>query len=194
MTFLTSNDPALILGGLIGLRQLTRELDISTTQREMCHEVVNQTFPLIFNLFTYLQQHEGDEAAEMQLIIVKTLWSVNTAYLPPYLMNDDVFAQWFQILLGLMDRAEPAALATKPPVERAKTAVWRIKKWISFIFRRWLNRYSRVSPGEAKEGHPNATFGPHFMQKYSVPMTQCLLRQVRAKRRFFFLFFFLIGD
>eukprot|EP01122_Echinamoeba_exundans_P010769 TRINITY_DN4098_c0_g1_i2.p1 TRINITY_DN4098_c0_g1~~TRINITY_DN4098_c0_g1_i2.p1 ORF type:complete len:1094 (+),score=314.68 TRINITY_DN4098_c0_g1_i2:54-3335(+) len=181
MSFLTSNEPALIYGGLVALRTLCRALDpIVPEQRALSHQIVDQVFPLLYNLLSHLSQFDAPDSAEMQLLIVKTMWAVCSVQLPPYFQVEATHAQWMQIVFHLMSRPEPASLASLAPDQRAKAAFWKVKKWIGFFFRRQLNRYSRIGPKETDS--PNAAFAPIWMNNYSVPTLNCLLGILHTKR------------
>jgi importin-7 len=181
MGFLTSNDPALIYGGLVAMRTLCRALDpIDEQQRALSHQIVEQVFPLLYKLLSFLQQFDAPDSAEMQLLIVKTMWAVCSVQLPPYFQNETTHAQWMEIIFHLMNRAEPASLSTLPPDQRSKSAFWKVKKWIGFFFRRQLNRYSRIT--ERSKDSANAPFAPIWMNTYSVPTLNCFLGILNSKR------------
>lgn len=182
MGFLTSNDPNLTMGGLLAMRQLCREMDQTRMgDRQLLFDIVAQVFPLLYKLLSHIQQYDAPDSVEMQLTIVKTMWSACAVTLPPYFADPSTHAQWMEIVFNLMNRPEPAYLAALEPAPRARSAFWRVKKWIGFFFRRQLNRYSRISRGHDQS--PNGIFAPIWMNTYSVPTMNCLLSILDHKRR-----------
>eukprot|EP01125_Pyxidicula_operculata_P021827 TRINITY_DN8675_c0_g1_i1.p1 TRINITY_DN8675_c0_g1~~TRINITY_DN8675_c0_g1_i1.p1 ORF type:complete len:1052 (+),score=285.77 TRINITY_DN8675_c0_g1_i1:135-3158(+) len=173
MQFINSQDGAQMHGALYALRVITQRYQYTAEQprREPLYKIVEYTFPVLLPLLEFLEKHDSIESVEMQLLIIKTFYSSTEHNVPAYLINPEISASWFSILLKLLER--PITLPNEPTdsEDKEKWAPWQIKKWISHILDRYFQRYGvvRESDDEASQNFSRffaATFSPKLLESF----------------------------
>ena len=145
-----SSEPDRLYGGLFCLRLLTKCHQYRKERMGPLHQLVAETFPLLFGLLRSILAAPPTVAnSELALLASKTMWSSIQLDLPPLLLQPAALEPWFEVMLGLLAQPAPAEDSPSDPDEASKWPPWKLKKRVVQIMYRVLQRYG--NPATAKE-------------------------------------------
>jgi len=109
--------------------------------RDPLNGIIQQTFPLLMQLMSNLQQQGTLECAEMMKIICKIFYSSTQMTMSRNLASPDVFGQWITLLHNILVRPISEAEQPRDHDERKEYPWWNCKKWVVHIMLRLFQRY-----------------------------------------------------
>ncbi|CAN8285361.1 unnamed protein product [Cochlearia groenlandica] len=155
-----------IYGALFVLRILSRKYEFkSDEERTPVSRIVEETFPLLLNIFNGLVQiaNPSLEIAEFIKLICKIFWSSIYLELPRQLFDLNVFNAWMVLFLGVSERPVPVEGQPLDPELRKSWGWWKVKKWTVHILNRLYSRF-----GDPKLQTPeNKPFAQMFQKNYA---------------------------
>jgi len=126
-----------VSGSLAVLRVLFRRYEFaSEKQRKTMWSVVNSTFPILIQLFNYINTlpTSSDESAELQKLLCKIFWSATNIDFPELLIKDGtLLGNWFECFLTVLRQPVQTSDPSSP--------CWKVKKWVGHISQRILQKY-----------------------------------------------------
>ncbi|EPS68871.1 hypothetical protein M569_05897, partial [Genlisea aurea] len=163
-----------VYGALFVLRILSRKYEFkSDEERIPSHHIVEETFPLLLNIFNRLIQlpNPSVEAADLIKLICKIFWSSIYLELPKQLFDPNTFNAWMILFLNILERPVPAEGQPADPELRKSWGWWKVKKWTVHILNRLYTRF-----GDAKLQNPNnKAFAQMFQKNYAGRILECHL-------------------
>jgi len=182
MSYLTSKDYNLMLGALESLRLVVKKYEYTPPgkgRRKPLQTLIQNTFPVLIQLFNALQTMDSIESAQMQLLLTKIFWSAVNFGIPPYLGEDANLIPWMTCMLQLLQRpvnpqGQPADLE-----ERKEYPWWKCKKWTAMIFNRMLQRW-----GDPKgtDGADQKVFAKKFTTQYAPKILEAMFNILNTLR------------
>ncbi|KAL0710541.1 hypothetical protein Bca4012_017519 [Brassica carinata] len=155
-----------IYGALFVLRILSRKYEFkSDEERIPVTRIVEETFPLLLNIFNRLIQIENPslEIAELMKLICKIFWSSIYLDLPKQLYDINVFNAWMVLFLSVSERPVPVEGQPMDPELRKSWGWWKVKKWTVQILNRIYSRF-----GDPKLQTPEIKpFAQMFQKSYA---------------------------
>ncbi|KAF8079661.1 hypothetical protein N665_1010s0008 [Sinapis alba] len=155
-----------IYGALFVLRILSRKYEFkSDEERTPVTRIVEETFPLLFNIFNGIIQIENPslEIAELMKLICKIFWSSIYLDLPEQLYEINVFNAWMVLFLSVSERTVPVEGQPMDPELRKSWGWWKVKKWTVHILNRIYSRF-----GDPKLQTPERKpFAQMFQKSYA---------------------------
>lgn len=183
MSYLTSNDSDKIISALLALVAIIKRYDkFSKDTSSNLFNVVEATFPILYQLICYLQTINSIESYEIQSIIIKIFWSSSTFGIPPSIQVHNVFESWMQVMIDILSTPEPIGISFDPKkyVKRQKLPWWISKKWILYIWIRLNNRYLKNNLKEEKDfcEYFTQTFPMQFISKIFEILNNVILSNI----------------
>ncbi|KAJ0261946.1 Importin beta-like SAD2 [Hirschfeldia incana] len=155
-----------IYGALFVLRILSRKYEFkSDEERTPVTRIVEETFPLLLNIFNGLIHIENPslEIAELMKLICKIFWSTIYLDLPKQLYDINVFNAWMVLFLSVSERPVPVEGQPMDPELRKSWGWWKVKKWTVQILNRLYSRF-----GDPKLQTPECKpFAQMFQKSYA---------------------------
>ncbi|KAJ4866585.1 Importin beta-like SAD2 [Raphanus sativus] len=155
-----------IYGALFVLRILSRKYEFkSDEERTPVTRIVEETFPLLLNIFNGLIQIENPslEIAELMKLICKIFWSSIYLDLPKRLYDINLFNAWMVLFLSVSERPVPVEGQPMDPELRKSWGWWKVKKWTVQILNRLYSRF-----GDPKLQTPECKpFAQMFQKSYA---------------------------
>ncbi|TYK24814.1 importin beta-like SAD2 [Cucumis melo var. makuwa] len=163
-----------VYGALFVLRILARKYEFkSDDDRTPVYRIVDETFPLLLNIFSRLVQI-GDpslEVAELIKFICKIFWSSIYMEIPKHLFDTHVFNAWMMLFLNILERPVPLEGQPADPELRKSWGWWKVKKWTVHILNRLYTRF-----GDLKLKNPESrAFAQAFQKNYAGKVMECHL-------------------
>lgn len=178
--------PDEIHGALIAIRVLTKNYEYrSSERRKGVNEILIACFPKLVPLMeATLAAPLGDEkAAEMQKVMIKSLWSSIHQSVPLYMQELPIFMQWMELLYRVIEAPVPPQAQGSPTAsadekkDLGKMVFWKCKRWAAHILHRLFQKYgnpklSEKQLGEERKGEIviSKTFhdqlANHFLQMF----------------------------
>jgi len=182
MTYLTSKDYNLMLGALEALRLVVKKYEYTPPgkgRRKPLQGLIENTFPVLIQLFNALQTMDSIESAQMQLLLAKIFWSVVNFGIPPYLNADANLIPWMTCMLQLLQRPVNPQGQPTDPEERKEYPWWKCKKWAATIFTRMLQRW-----GDPKgtDGADQKIFAKKFTTQYAPKILESYFNVLNTMR------------
>jgi len=152
--------PDEIHGALIALRVLTKNYEYkSSEKRKAINDILAVTFPRLVPLMeATLAAPLGDEkAAEMQKVMIKSLWSAVHQSIPLYLQDPAIFMQWMGLLYRVIEAPVPEAAqgvgqSADERKELGNLVFWKCKRWAAHILHRLFQKYGNPKLSEKQLG------------------------------------------
>ncbi|EKX49114.1 hypothetical protein GUITHDRAFT_56057, partial [Guillardia theta CCMP2712] len=156
-------DPAIppehILGALYALRVLTKNYEYKAHDKreQPLNEIMSKAFPRLPALMeATLSSHAGDEkTAEMQKVIIKSLWSCVHQSVPLYLQDYGRFVEWMSLLYRVIEAPVPPQAQGGPNADKDelnKLVFWKCKRWSAKILHRLFEKYGSPKVAEKQFG------------------------------------------
>uniref|UniRef100_A0A0A0LQB3 Importin N-terminal domain-containing protein n=1 Tax=Cucumis sativus TaxID=3659 RepID=A0A0A0LQB3_CUCSA len=170
-----------VYGALFVLRILARKYEFkSDDDRTPVYRIVDETFPLLLNIFSRLVQI-GDpslEVAELIKFICKIFWSSIYMEIPKHLFDTHVFNAWMMLFLNILERPVPLEGQPADPELRKSWGWWKVKKWTVHILNRLYTRF-----GDLKLKNPESrAFAQAFQKNYAGKVMECHLNLLNVIR------------
>mmetsp|Transcript_36591 Transcript_36591/g.59153 ORF Transcript_36591/g.59153 Transcript_36591/m.59153 type:complete len:1025 (+) Transcript_36591:45-3119(+) len=173
---LSSNTPVRLYGSLLALRVLAKQYEFKKQDiRGPLEKMVESTFPVLLQLFTYLLQIVSIESVDMQKIICKIFWSSTQLALPPYMLRPGMLAEWMACFKNVLDQRAP--VDGRPPDPSSLAAHWpgwKTKKWVGHIVHRLFLRFGNSKL--VQDGKPDApllkAFAHTYLHEWSIPILE----------------------
>lgn len=148
--YLQNNDANGWNGALLCLHQLVKNYEYKkSNERLPLTEAMNLLLPMMYNLMVNLLKHDpvndNDQFVLLQKLILKIYYALTQYALPLDVITRDMFAQWMEISVQVLDRATNAANLDENSEENMELPEWKVKKWATHIMARMFERYG--SPG-----------------------------------------------
>lgn len=148
--YLQNNDANGWNGALLCLHQLVKNYEYKkSNERLPLTEAMNLLLPMMYNLMVNLLKHDpvndNDQFVLLQKLILKIYYALTQYALPLDVITKDMFAQWMEISVQVLDRPTNAANLDENSEENMELAEWKVKKWATHIMSRMFERYG--SPG-----------------------------------------------
>ncbi|XWS22243.1 hypothetical protein CRYUN_Cryun29cG0017800 [Craigia yunnanensis] len=164
-----------VYGALFVLRILARKYEFkSEEERTPVHRIIEETFPLLLNIFNSLVQIEKPalEVADLIKLICKIFWSSIYLEIPKQLLDPNVFNAWMMLFLNVLERSVPLEGQPVDPELRKSWGWWKVKKWTVHILNRLYTRF-----GDLKLRNPeNRAFAQMFQKNYAGKILECHLK------------------
>ncbi|KAL2323807.1 hypothetical protein Fmac_022865 [Flemingia macrophylla] len=166
---------------LFVLRILSRKYEFkSDEERTPVYNVVEETFPLLLNIFNTVVQiaNSSLEVAELIKLICKIFWSSIYLEVPKLLFDQNVFNAWMLLFLNVLERAVPLEGQPADPELRKSWGWWKVKKWTVHILNRLYTRF-----GDLKlQNLENKAFAQMFQRHFAGKILDCYLNLLNAIR------------
>ncbi|KAE8696314.1 Importin beta-like SAD2 [Hibiscus syriacus] len=163
-----------VYGTLFVLRILARKYEFkSEDERTPVHHIVEETFPLLLNIFNKLVLIDKPslEVADLIKLICKIFWSSIYLEIPKQLLDPNVFNAWMMLFLNVLERPVPVEGQPVDPELRKSWGWWKVKKWTVHILNRLYTRF-----GDLKLRNPeNRAFAQMFQKNYAGKILECHL-------------------
>ncbi|XP_065012601.1 importin beta-like SAD2 isoform X1 [Musa acuminata AAA Group] len=170
-----------VLGALYVLRVLARKYEFkSDEERIPLYAVVEETFPLLLNVFNKLVQivNPTIEVADLIKLICKIFWSSIYLEIPRQLFDPNVFGAWMALFLNILERPVPLEGQPSDPDVKKSWTWWKVKKWTIHILNRLYTRF-----GDLKLQKPESkAFAQMFQKNYAGRILGCYLQLLNAIR------------
>ncbi|XP_042376688.1 importin beta-like SAD2 [Zingiber officinale] len=170
-----------ILGALYILRFLARKYEFkSDEERTPLYLIIEETFPLLLNVFNKLVHvvNPTIEVADLIKLICKIFWSSIYLEIPRPLFDPNVFGSWMVLFLNILERPVPLDCQPSDPEVRKSWGWWKVKKWTIHILNRLYTRF-----GDVKLQRPESkTFAQMFQKNYAGRILGCYLQMLNAVR------------
>ncbi|XP_023549155.1 importin beta-like SAD2 isoform X1 [Cucurbita pepo subsp. pepo] len=171
-----------VYAALFVLRILARKYEFKSDEdRTPVYRIVDETFPLLLNIFSGLVQigNPSLEVAELIKFICKIFWSSIYMEIPKHLFDTHVFNAWMMLFLNILERPVPLEGQPADPELRKSWGWWKVKKWTVHILNRLYTRF-----GDLKLKNPESrAFAQAFQKNYAGKVMEChlnLLNVIRA--------------
>ncbi|VFQ64844.1 unnamed protein product [Cuscuta campestris] len=171
-----------VYGALFVLRTLSRKYEFkSDEEREPIHQIVEETFPYLLNIFNRLVQitNPSIEVADLVKLICKIFWSSIYLEIPKQLFDPNIFNAWMVLFVSMLERPVPQEGQPIDPELRKSWGWWKVKKWTVHILNRLYTRF-----GDSQQKNPeNKAFAQMFQKNYAARILEChlnLLNVIRA--------------
>lgn len=107
--------------------------------------ILSQVFPFLKKLMEYLLNADDQMSQELKLWIIKSFRHSTYFKVTPHFLNEEVFGSWMELFFTM--------LKNNPPYEVGSTIgdkniIFKQKKWIGYIFTRYISRYCRKRSDE----------------------------------------------
>ncbi|KAK4750955.1 hypothetical protein SAY87_004437 [Trapa incisa] len=170
-----------IHGALFVLRILARKYEFkSDEERTPVYRIVDETFPILLNIFNRLVQIANPplEVADLIKLICKIFWSSIYLEIPKQLYDPNVFSGWMLLFLNILERPVPLEGQPADPELRKSWGWWKVKKWTVHILNRLYTRF-----GDLKLQNPeNRAFAQMFQKNYAGKILECHLNLLNVFR------------
>jgi len=149
-TFLSSQNPALVVAGLQVLLEIVRKYEYKEARDlKSLEPVIHSTYPLMLQLLSHCVANPVPETGEAARTICKIVYTTISFNLPKPLRNPATLQPWIQALLHVVSMPIPADPVQRDPAEKHKFSWWNAKKWACLCLNRLFERYGN----EAASGH-----------------------------------------
>lgn len=148
--YLQNNDANAWNGALLCLHQLVKNYEYKkSNERLPLTEAMNLLLPMMYNLMVNLLKHEpvndNEQFVLLQKLILKIYYALTQYALPLDVITKEMFSQWMEITVQVLDRPTNAAKLEENSEENMELPEWKVKKWATHIMARMFERYG--SPG-----------------------------------------------
>ncbi|KAG6510773.1 hypothetical protein ZIOFF_028809 [Zingiber officinale] len=152
----------------------------SDEERTPLYLIIEETFPLLLNVFNKLVHvvNPTIEVADLIKLICKIFWSSIYLEIPRPLFDPNVFGSWMVLFLNILERPVPLDCQPSDPEVRKSWGWWKVKKWTIHILNRLYTRF-----GDVKLQRPESkTFAQMFQKNYAGRILGCYLQMLNAVR------------
>ncbi|CAD5166944.1 unnamed protein product [Musa acuminata subsp. malaccensis] len=170
-----------VFAALYVLRVLSRKYEFkSDDERTPLHLIVEDTFPLLLNIFNKLIQimNPSIEVAVLIKLICKIFWSSIYLEIPQKLLDPNVFTAWMVLYLNLLERPVPLEGQPCDPDLRKSWGWWKVKKWTVHILNRLYTRFGDLKLRKAE----SKAFAQMFQKSYAGKILVCHLQLLGVLR------------
>ena len=149
--YIQNNDANGWNGAMLCLHQLVKNYEYKkSNERLPLTEAMNLLLPMMYNLMINLLKHDPvndiDQFVLLQKLILKIYYALTQYALPLDVITKEMFSQWMEICVQVLDRPTNAAkLVEESSEENMELPEWKVKKWATHIMARMFERYG--SPG-----------------------------------------------
>jgi importin-7 len=148
--YLQNNDANGWNGALMCLHQLVKNYEYKKSDERLpLTEAMNLLLPMMYNLMVNLLKHDAandnDQLVLLQKLILKIYYALTQYALPLDVITKDMFSQWMEICVQVLDRPTNAAKLDGNSEENMELPEWKVKKWATHLMARMFERYG--SPG-----------------------------------------------
>ncbi|KAG4984773.1 hypothetical protein AAZX31_10G282500 [Glycine max] len=166
---------------LFVLRILSRKYEFkSDDERTPIYRVVEDTFPLLLNIFNSFLQipNPSIELADLIKLISKIFWSSIYLEVPKVLFDQNVFNAWMVLFLNVLERPVPLEGQPADPELRKSWGWWKVKKWTVHILNRLYTRFGDLKLHNLE----NKAFAQMFQKHYAGKILDCYLNLLNVIR------------
>jgi len=178
-SYITSDNQATWLGGLIVLHQVTKKYEYKNkNDRGPVLKVMEMFLPILNSRCVSLIKDDSAESCVMQSKILKIFKSLIQLHLPLELINQNNFPQWMGIFNAIMERPIPEAAKSWDEDEHP-SPWWKCKKWAVTVLFRIFERYG--CPGSVSEEY--MAFADFYDKHFAESVMQSMLKILDLHRR-----------
>ncbi|RDX58219.1 Importin beta-like SAD2, partial [Mucuna pruriens] len=174
-------DQQQVHAALFVLRILSRKYEFkSDEERTPVYHVVNETFPILLNIFnTFVHISSPSlQVADLIKLICKIFWSSIYLEVPKLLFDQNVFNAWMVLFLNVLERPVPLEGQPADPELRKSWGWWKVKKWTVHILNRLYTRF-----GDLKlQNLENKAFAQMFQKHYAGKILDTYLNLLNSIR------------
>ncbi|CAI4226281.1 unnamed protein product [Auanema sp. JU1783] len=177
---LLSSEPAYLLGALLTVYRMSKVYEYKRAQeRSPLVHVMKAVLPVLYQHLVQLMPNQSEQAVTIQKLMFKIFYALIQFNLNLDMVPIPSLDAWIEACKEVLVRPVPDEVnSIEDEEERAYTVWWKCKKWAAKIIERIYERYS--TPGHKEEGY--AEFGNHFVQKFSVPFCEVMMKILDEKR------------
>lgn len=174
-SFLDATQPQNWLGALIALHQLVKNYEYrNNTEKAPLLDAMKILGPKIYKMMIEVSStQQSEESANLQKVILKTVYCLTQYSLPLTFFTFDLFTQWMEVFRQVLDRPLPLDTINKvDPDDRDQLPWYKAKKWAIRILTRIFDRYA--TPQHANSEYKK--FSVWYMKTFSVGIIQVILK------------------
>ncbi|GAB6021254.1 hypothetical protein CHUAL_003869 [Chamberlinius hualienensis] len=178
--FLQNPDTFVWMGALMALYQLVKNYEYKKPEEKgPLTEAMNLLLPLIYQGCIHLLPDDSEYSVTLQKLILKIFFALVQYFLPLDLITKEVFQQWMELLLVIVNRPVPEHTNQVDEEERGDLVWWKCKKWALHLFARIFERFG--SPGDVSKEYRQ--FADYYLKQYSGGVLEALFKVLDEYRR-----------
>jgi importin-7 len=167
--YLQNNDPNGWMGALLCLYQLVKNYEYKkSNERLPLTEAMQMLLPMMYNLMVNLLKRDpltdNDQFVVLQKLLLKIYYALTQYALPLEVITKDMFSQWMEICVQVLDRPINEAKLDGHSEENMDVPEWKVKKWSTHIMSRMFERYG--SPGNVVSKEYEE-FAKYYLETFS---------------------------
>lgn len=171
--YLQAPDSKYWMGALLALHQLVKVYEYKNAEGRMpLDEAMRVFLPLTYTRCVQLLPDNSERSVLIQKQIMKIFHGFVLNTLPLDIITRDVFTQWVQVFLAILERPVPDSTNQLPYDERDELIWWKCKKWVVHILSRIFERYG--SPENVDKKYQE--FAGFYIKTFSPPVIGQLLK------------------
>ena len=175
-SFLSTQDPKMIHTGLLGLHELTKVFQwSSSSKRAPLDHIISSTYPHLLIIASNLITNDSPQAGEMLKLIIKTFCGSIRLELSKSLQDSNILSGWASLFVQVVEKQVTGDVSLSPE-DREKYPWWKAKKWALQSLYHLYSRYSRAF----KKDKRYIAFSKMFMEFFVPNIVHAYLRQVQA--------------
>ena len=175
----TQQNPRMLEGALLCYCTVVKKGEWNGgSSRESLNELVEKTFPFIYDFLCHARTINTVESYNLQKIICRTFYASFQLKLPPYLKSDEVLGPWLAKFMEILMAPLPD---NQPDLENpGDWPPWKAKKWCMHIFNRLFIRFGDPMLSKKKE---KKHWANNFAKNYATKILEGVLQIIDLKRK-----------
>ncbi|XKL59631.1 hypothetical protein PGB90_000647 [Kerria lacca] len=169
-----------IYGALLCLYQLVKNFEYKKREERIpLNEAMHLLLPMLYNLMIRLLPVQSEKSVLLQKQVLKVFYSLVQYVLPLEIISKEVFSQWMQIIIQIVDRMVPPEANAVDDDEKPDTPWWKCKKWATKILFRIFERYG--SPNNVSKEYKE--FAEWYLKTFSGSVINVIISVLDRQRR-----------